>query len=84
MKTARDLSTKRESLGAIEGSDFSISAQTFTFSELLAATSNFRTESLLGEGGFGRVYRGRLETTGQVVFQVYSLFCVVNQFLLHS
>ncbi|XP_065021834.1 serine/threonine-protein kinase PBS1-like isoform X2 [Musa acuminata AAA Group] len=67
MKTARDLSTKRESLGAIEGSDFSISAQTFTFSELSAATSNFRTESLLGEGGFGRVYRGRLETTGQVV-----------------
>ncbi|URE34152.1 serine threonine-protein kinase [Musa troglodytarum] len=67
MKTARDLSTKRESLGAKEGSDFSISAQTFTFSELSAATSNFRTESLLGEGGFGRVYRGRLETTGQVV-----------------
>ncbi|RWW27961.1 hypothetical protein GW17_00007585, partial [Ensete ventricosum] len=60
-------STKRESLGAKEGSDFSISAQTFTFSELLAATCNFRTESLLGEGGFGRVYRGRLETTGQVV-----------------
>ncbi|KAJ8458048.1 hypothetical protein OPV22_030974 [Ensete ventricosum] len=67
MKTAIDLSTKRESLGAKEGSDFSISAQTFTFSELSAATCNFRTESLLGEGGFGRVYRGRLETTGQVV-----------------
>ncbi|RRT58952.1 hypothetical protein B296_00043262 [Ensete ventricosum] len=65
MKTAIDLSTKRESLGAKEGSDFSISAQTFTFSELSAATCNFRTESLLGEGGFGRVYRGRLETTGQ-------------------
>ncbi|GJM91733.1 hypothetical protein PR202_ga08140 [Eleusine coracana subsp. coracana] len=32
----------------------------FTYGELAAATSNFRAECLLGEGGFGRVYRGRL------------------------
>ncbi|GKV39005.1 hypothetical protein SLEP1_g46845 [Rubroshorea leprosula] len=44
-----------------------IAAQTFTFRELAAATKNFRPESLLGEGGFGRVYKGHLETTGQVV-----------------
>ncbi|KAL3641967.1 Serine/threonine-protein kinase pbl27 [Castilleja foliolosa] len=44
-----------------------IAAQTFTFRELAAATKNFRPESLLGEGGFGRVYKGRLESTGQVV-----------------
>ncbi|KAL3812825.1 hypothetical protein ACJIZ3_014093 [Penstemon smallii] len=44
-----------------------IAAQTFTFRELAAATKNFRQECLLGEGGFGRVYKGRLETTGQVV-----------------
>lgn len=43
-----------------------IAAQTFTFRELAAATKNFRPESLLGEGGFGHVYKGRLETTGQV------------------
>ncbi|KAF3340946.1 Serine/threonine-protein kinase PBS1 [Carex littledalei] len=43
-----------------------IAAQTFTFRELAAATKNFRQDSLLGEGGFGRVYRGRLEN-GQVV-----------------
>lgn len=43
-----------------------IAAQTFTFRELAAATKNFRPESLLGEGGFGRVYKGRLESTGQV------------------
>ncbi|KAG0593694.1 hypothetical protein M758_UG011300 [Ceratodon purpureus] len=44
-----------------------IAAQTFTFRELAAATKNFRSECLLGEGGFGRVYKGRLENAGQVV-----------------
>jgi hypothetical protein len=45
-----------------------IAAQTFTFRELAAATKNFRPESLLGEGGFGRVYKGRLENTGQASY----------------
>ncbi|XP_051205469.1 probable serine/threonine-protein kinase PBL7 [Lolium perenne] len=44
-----------------------ISAQTFTFRELATATRNFRQECFLGEGGFGRVYKGHLESTGQVV-----------------
>ncbi|GKU86087.1 hypothetical protein SLEP1_g659 [Rubroshorea leprosula] len=44
-----------------------IAAQTFTFRELATATKNFRQECLIGEGGFGRVYKGILETTGQVV-----------------
>ncbi|MQL74142.1 hypothetical protein Taro_006496 [Colocasia esculenta] len=44
-----------------------IAAQTFTFRELAAATKNFRQDCLLGEGGFGRVYKGRLESSGQVV-----------------
>ncbi|KAG6398594.1 hypothetical protein SASPL_140061 [Salvia splendens] len=43
-----------------------IAAQTFTFRDLAAATKNFRPECLLGEGGFGRVYKGKLES-GQVV-----------------
>jgi len=44
-----------------------IAAQTFIFRELAAATNNFRPECLLGEGGFGRVYKGKLESTGQIV-----------------
>ncbi|KAI3894270.1 hypothetical protein MKX03_010383, partial [Papaver bracteatum] len=44
-----------------------ISAHTFPFRELAAATKNFREDCLLGEGGFGRVYKGRLESTNQVV-----------------
>uniref|UniRef100_A0A7N0UBJ3 non-specific serine/threonine protein kinase n=1 Tax=Kalanchoe fedtschenkoi TaxID=63787 RepID=A0A7N0UBJ3_KALFE len=43
-----------------------IAAQTFTFRELATATKNFRQECLLGEGGFGRVYKGKLEKTGQI------------------
>ncbi|ESQ37130.1 hypothetical protein EUTSA_v10002860mg [Eutrema salsugineum] len=38
----------------------------FTFRELATATSNFRQENLIGEGGFGRVYKGKLDK-GQIV-----------------
>ncbi|KAF8645709.1 hypothetical protein HU200_066112 [Digitaria exilis] len=40
--------------------------RTFTFIELKAATKNFRPDSVLGEGGFGRVYKG-WNGTGMVV-----------------
>ncbi|XP_062168541.1 probable serine/threonine-protein kinase PBL3 [Alnus glutinosa] len=33
----------------------------FAFSELKNATRNFRTDSLLGEGGFGNVYKGWID-----------------------
>ncbi|KAG6410965.1 hypothetical protein SASPL_129038 [Salvia splendens] len=33
----------------------------FTLAELKAATRNFRSDSVLGEGGFGKVYKGLVE-----------------------
>ncbi|XP_047158905.1 serine/threonine-protein kinase PBL34-like isoform X2 [Vigna umbellata] len=36
----------------------------FTFNELKLATRNFRPESLLGEGGFGCVFKGWIEENG--------------------
>ncbi|XP_057797776.1 probable serine/threonine-protein kinase PBL23 [Salvia miltiorrhiza] len=39
----------------------------FTFQELASATENFNPDLLVGEGGFGRVYKGRLKKTKQVV-----------------
>ena len=36
----------------------------FTFNDLKSATRNFRPESLLGEGGFGCVFKGWIEENG--------------------
>ncbi|KAL9855682.1 putative protein kinase RLK-Pelle-RLCK-VIIa-1 family [Arabidopsis thaliana] len=42
-------------------------AQTFTFQELAEATGNFRSDCFLGEGGFGKVFKGTIEKLDQVV-----------------
>ncbi|CAN4097191.1 unnamed protein product [Withania somnifera] len=39
-----------------------ISAEIFSYLELKLATQNFDNDLLLGEGGFGRVYKGHIET----------------------
>lgn len=36
----------------------------FTFGDLKAATKNFRADTVLGEGGFGKVFKGWLEEKG--------------------
>lgn len=52
---------------SVEGSPSRSKAQSFTYPELVDATDHFRSDSFLGEGGFGKVYKGRLRQTGQVV-----------------
>ncbi|CAH2079341.1 unnamed protein product [Thlaspi arvense] len=56
-----------ESVPMKKKSPNNIKAKSFTFRELATATNNFKQEFLIGEGGFGRVYKGKLEKTKQVV-----------------
>ncbi|KAL5232287.1 hypothetical protein ABZP36_031063 [Zizania latifolia] len=65
-KSQGGLDFKKDAIIPRDGSNQHIAAHTFTFRELAAATKNFRQDCLLGEGGFGRVYKGRLEN-GQAV-----------------
>jgi len=65
VKKQKSIDRKKELLST--GSEHP-TAQTFTFHELAAATKNFRADCLLGEGGFGRVYKGFLESINQVCF----------------
>ncbi|KAK7351809.1 hypothetical protein VNO77_11520 [Canavalia gladiata] len=61
---------KRESSGAkgkgVSSSKSNTAAASFGFRELAAATRGFKEVNLIGEGGFGRVYKGRL-STGELV-----------------
>ena len=36
----------------------------FSFADLKTATKNFRADTVLGEGGFGKVFKGWLEDKG--------------------
>jgi hypothetical protein len=47
-----------------DGLTIAFQLRKFTFNELRFATRNFRPESLLGEGGFGRVYKGWIGENG--------------------
>lgn len=60
-KTDKELRPESPTSGANTNSN------TFNYRELATATNNFRSESLIGEGGFGPVYKGQLESTGLVV-----------------
>ncbi|KAK9086560.1 hypothetical protein Syun_028954 [Stephania yunnanensis] len=66
-KSRNGSDSNKEAAVPKDGGTANIAAQVFTFRELATATKNFKQECLLGEGGFGRVYKGRLESTGQAV-----------------
>lgn len=60
LKTRSNIGVRSEPSVPKDLHDAQIAAQIFTFRELATATNSFRPECFIGEGGFGRVYKGRL------------------------
>lgn len=57
---------QRTNNDGLENGEVNVPADIFTFRELAAATQNFNQEMLIGEGGFGRVYKGQLKHNNEV------------------
>ncbi|RAL39485.1 hypothetical protein DM860_003018 [Cuscuta australis] len=75
---ARNISMKSGRLNGVGGSkqkmivedvlrygEMRVEAEVFTFCELAKATDNFNPDLLLGEGGFGRIYKGHIRRTNK-------------------
>lgn len=56
----------------------------FTFNGLKVATRNFRPESLLGEGGFGCVFKGWIEENGTAPVKPGTGLTVAVKILNHN
>ncbi|KAK9041704.1 hypothetical protein V6N11_016794 [Hibiscus sabdariffa] len=48
-------------------------AKVFKYREICTATNNFNPQNQIGEGGFGRVYKGLIENQNRVHYQILSL-----------
>ncbi|XP_065007014.1 serine/threonine-protein kinase PBL34-like [Musa acuminata AAA Group] len=69
---------------AVDDLKFSSHLRKFTFKELKSATSNFQPDGLLGEGGFGRVYKGWIEEYGTAPVKPGTGLTVAVKMLSHD
>ncbi|KAF3649673.1 Proline-rich receptor-like protein kinase PERK2 [Capsicum annuum] len=67
--TGSNLSSDKPFLQTTPDSNLSFSRTTFTYQELALATDNFSVSNLLGQGGFGYVYKGVLHSGKEVAIK---------------
>lgn len=69
-KDGKEVTSKGSKIKQLDGNQSrrstSCTLRPFTFTELKAATRNFRPDSLLGEGGFGCVFKGWVDEQGVI------------------
>jgi len=75
-----DLALLRSVLGGKKAGKKARTWRIFSLRELHAATNNFNYDNKLGEGGFGSVYWGQLETGDQVLHILFSLHSFLISF----
>lgn len=59
-----------DSRNDVELEEDNSTVKSFTFREIATATKNFRQECLLGEGGFGKVFKGTIQS-GEVKSSIF-------------
>jgi len=49
---------------------YTVTAKCFSLAELVRATENFKPENIVGQGGFGTVYQGKVDDRTPVAVKV--------------
>nr|XP_043620431.1 G-type lectin S-receptor-like serine/threonine-protein kinase At4g27290 isoform X2 [Erigeron canadensis] len=73
-KYADDMAEEGKSLNVSKGQEEAMELPIFSFSTIEEATSNFSPENKIGEGGFGVVYKGRLEEGKEIAVKRLSRY----------
>ena len=58
-------------VGMVTKSNIKLQNQQYSYSEVVSITNNFKT--IIGEGGFGKVYLGKLKDEIQVAVKLLSI-----------
>ncbi|XP_024027998.1 G-type lectin S-receptor-like serine/threonine-protein kinase At4g27290 [Morus notabilis] len=70
---SKDKTARNETISQNGGEEDDLDLPLFNLSSIIAATGNFSEDNKLGEGGFGSVYRGKLEDGQEIAVKRLSI-----------